>query len=74
MAIDEKPRRPKSNLAVTGLYLYDHTVFEKIRALKPSARGELEVTDLNRAYLKEGTLGCEMLDGEWIGAPGNLFR
>jgi glucose-1-phosphate thymidylyltransferase len=68
MSIEEKPMMPKSDLAVTGLYLYDHTVFEKIRRLKPSARGELEVTDLNKAYLREGTLRSEMLGGEWIDA------
>jgi glucose-1-phosphate thymidylyltransferase len=68
VGIEEKPRQPKSNLAVTGLYLYDHTVFEKIRRLRPSARGELEVTDLNRAYLREGTLHFDVLDGEWIDA------
>ena len=68
IGIEEKPREPKSNLAVTGLYLYDHTVFEKIGRLRPSARGELEVTDLNRQYLREGTLHFDMLDGEWIDA------
>lgn len=67
-SIEEKPRQPKSDLAVTGLYLYDSTVFDKIRQLKPSARGELEVTDLNRLYLKERSLGFEMLDGKWIDA------
>ncbi len=68
LSIEEKPAQPKSNLAVTGLYLYDHTVFEKIRRLKPSARNELEVTDLNKAYLREGTLRGDILDGEWIDA------
>ncbi len=68
VGIEEKPREPKSNLAVTGLYLYDHTVFEKIGRLRPSARGELEVTDLNRAYLREGTLHFDVLDGDWIDA------
>ena len=67
-SIEEKPSQPKSNLAVTGLYLYDRSVFDKIRTLKPSARGELEVTDLNRSYLDEGQLGFEMLSGEWIDA------
>jgi len=67
-SIEEKPKRPKSNLAITGLYLYDATVFEKIRQLKPSARGELEVTDLNKLYLDERALGYEMLGGDWIDA------
>jgi len=68
LSIEEKPRQPKSNLAVTGLYLYDRSVFDKIRTLKPSARGELEVTDLNKAYLEAGQLGYEMLGGDWIDA------
>ena len=53
---------------MTGLYLYDHTVFEKIARLRPSVRGELEVTDLNRTYLREGTLQFDVLDGDWIDA------
>ncbi len=68
LSIEEKPRHPKSNLAVTGLYLYDRSVFDKIRTLKPSARGELEVTDLNKRYLEAGELGYEMLSGDWIDA------
>lgn len=68
VSIEEKPRHPKSNLAVTGLYLFDETVFDKIATLKPSARGELEVTDLNKLYLDEGNLGCAMLGGNWIDA------
>lgn len=68
VSIEEKPRLPKSNLAVTGLYLYDTTVFDRIRKLKPSARGEFEVTDLNKLYLADGQLGYEMLDGDWIDA------
>lgn len=67
-SIEEKPKRPRSNLAITGLYLYDATVFNRIRQLKPSARGELEVTDLNKLYLEEGALGYEMLHGDWIDA------
>ena len=67
-SIEEKPKAPQSNLAVTGLYLYDATVFDKIRQLKPSARGELEVTDLNRMYLEDDQLGYAMLDGKWIDA------
>ncbi len=61
LSIEEKPKTPKSNLAVTGLYMYDNTVFDKIRTLKASARGELEVTDLNNLYLKENSLIAEIM-------------
>ena len=67
LSIEEKPEHPKSNIAQTGLYMYDERVFDFIRELKPSARGELEVTDLNNRYLEEGTLHCELLDW-WIDA------
>jgi len=70
LGIEEKPAKPKSNFAVTGLYLYDATVFDKIGTLKPSGRGELEITDVNNAYLREGKLRAHMLDRsvEWTDA------
>ena len=67
ISIEEKPEHPKSNIAQTGIYMYDHRVYDFINQLQPSKRGELEVTDLNNFYLKEGTLKCELLDW-WIDA------
>jgi glucose-1-phosphate thymidylyltransferase len=68
VGIEEKPKHPKSNYAVIGIYLYDQTVFRKIRRLKPSGRGELEITDVNNFYLEEGKLTYEILDGWWTDA------
>lgn len=67
LSIEEKPEHPKSNIAQTGIYMYDNRVFDFIHSLSPSARGELEVTDLNNFYVKEGTMECEMIDW-WIDA------
>ena len=60
ISIEEKPEKPKSNYAIPGLYFYDHTVAERAKVLKPSARGEYEITDLNRTYLEEGSLKVEL--------------
>ena len=68
VGIEEKPLQPKSNYCVTGIYLYDQQVFALIRSLKPSARNELEITDLNKLYLKLGLLNFAILDGWWIDA------
>ena len=74
--IEEKPRRPQSRFAVTGLYIYDATVFDFIRNLEPSARGELEITDVNNRYLQARQLSWYQLDGYWsdAGTFESLFR
>jgi glucose-1-phosphate thymidylyltransferase len=66
--IEEKPKNPQSEYAVTGLYMYDNTVFDKIKKLEPSGRGELEITDLNNLYIDEGTLDWSELKGYWSDA------
>lgn len=68
LQIDEKPARPKSKYAVTGVYMYDHCVFDFARDLTPSARGELEITDVNNAYVKQGDLHYDILKGWWTDA------
>ncbi|RJO59144.1 spore coat protein [Candidatus Parcubacteria bacterium] len=70
--IEEKPKAPKSDLAVIGVYMYDAQVFQVIKTLKPSARGELEVTDLNNYYVSQGTMTYEILNGAW-GDGGESF-
>ena len=66
--IDEKPLAPASNFAVIGIYMYDHRVFDFIKALKPSERGELEITDVNNFYIREGKIAWDILDGWWTDA------
>ena len=68
VGIEEKPKRPKSKYAVTGIYMYDATVFDKIKTLVPSNRGELEITDVNNAYIREGTMTFSYLEGWWTDA------
>ena len=66
--IEEKPKVPKSEYAVTGLYMYDHTVFEIIKTLKPSGRGELEITDVNNAYIERNEMTYAIIEGWWSDA------
>jgi glucose-1-phosphate thymidylyltransferase len=76
VSIVEKPKRPKSRYAVTGIYFYDRQVFDVCRGLRPSGRGELEITDVNMWYLRRGQLWCEILDGWWTdaGTMASLHR
>ena len=68
VSIEEKPKQPKSPYAVIGIYMYDETVFERIRKLKPSARGEFEISDVNNLYLADGSLTYSVLNGWWTDA------
>jgi glucose-1-phosphate thymidylyltransferase len=76
LRIEEKPRDPKSRFAVIGIYFYDATVFDRIRTLRPSARGEYEITDINNSYLTDGSLRYDILEGWWTdaGTFESLFR
>jgi glucose-1-phosphate thymidylyltransferase len=68
MSIEEKPKRPKSDLAVIGIYMYDSRVFDVIETLEPSDRGELEITDVNNWYIRDGSMTYEVIDGWWTDA------
>ena len=74
--IEEKPKHPKSRYAVTGIYMYDSEVFRIIKGLKPSLRGELEITDVNNTYIQNGTMTFDILEGWWTdaGTFESLFR
>ncbi|MDO8646853.1 MAG: sugar phosphate nucleotidyltransferase [Candidatus Diapherotrites archaeon] len=68
VSIEEKPKKPKSDFAVTGFYIYDNNVFDLIKKIKPSGRGELEITDVNKAYLANGSLAAKIVSGFWSDA------
>jgi glucose-1-phosphate thymidylyltransferase len=70
--IIEKPKNPRTNLAVVGIYLYDNRVFDIVRTLKPSRRGELEITDVNNTYIKAGLMSYSMLKGHWADAGESI--
>ena len=76
VGIEEKPKQPKSNYVVTGIYMYDAQVFDIIKTLQPSARGELEITDVNNAYIARGQMTYDILEGWWTdaGLPETLYR
>lgn len=76
IGVVEKPKEPKSNLAVTGIYMYDQEVYDIIKTLKPSERGELEITDVNNHYIRKGLMEYEILAGWWTdaGIPETLYR
>lgn len=76
VSIEEKPENPKTDLAVTGFYAYDARVFDIIKTLKPSGRGELEITDVNNWYIREGVMTHYIIEGEWTdaGTFDSLFR
>lgn len=70
--IIEKPKKPESKYAVVGIYMYDNTVFDIIKNLKPSKRGELEITDVNNAYIKKGLMEYDFLEGFWADAGASI--
>ncbi|NOJ73715.1 sugar phosphate nucleotidyltransferase [Paenibacillus alvei] len=72
VSIEEKPKNPKSNYAVTGIYMYDSNVFEIIKTLKPSGRGEFEITDVNNAYILQNELTFDVLKGWWTDAGTHM--
>ncbi len=76
LSIEEKPTQPKSNFALIGLYIFDHQVVEIAKNLVPSARGEIEITDIHKAYLERGQLDVRMYTGEWLdtGTPSSLLK
>ncbi len=76
VGVEEKPKRPKSNYVVTGIYMYDNRVYDIIKTLKPSARGELEITDVNNDYIRRGKMSYDILDGWWTdaGTIASLLR
>ena len=76
IGIEEKPQKPKSRFAVTGIYFYDKDVFSLIKTLSPSARGELEITDVNNLYIQKGEMTYDILNGWWTdaGTFESLYR